>query len=195
MKRYRWSIILAISNCLLAACLFILGQREFRSLARVPGAFYEGSAGYVPTAQKVSYCLNAPSLVASAPLRNWLMGHTTVNGLRVNYGDFEYGAAVFLFWWWVGTRIEAFRANRGLQRKPNSRFVASIGYVLGLLLSLVLLYGGVTGLLGKNTVGSPVLISMILWGLGLLYYLAARLREPSAGCPISRALFAREVGD
>jgi hypothetical protein len=174
VKHYRWSIIFSVSNLLLAMFLFSLGQREFKSLTRSPGAFYEGSGGYIPTAEEISYCLNMPSLAATAPLRNWLMGHIVVRGCWVTYGDVEYGIAVFVFWWWVGSKLDRLQVAR-VSPHPGFRFGKLVGRIFGFVLSLVLLYGGVTGLLGKSIAGKPVLISMILWGVGLLYYFAGHL--------------------
>ncbi len=180
MKRYRWSIILSVSNLLLAALLFVLGQREFKSLARSPGAFYEGSVGYTPTAQKLSYCLNAPSLVISAPIRHWLMGHVVVGGFWVTYGDIEYFITVFLFWWWFGLKI------RDNQRPELRTAIKAVERVTALLLSLTLLYASITGLFGRSMVPRSILISMALWGLGLLYYVSIRPdgKRKSIGDPV-----------
>ena len=99
-----------------------------------------------------------------------------VGGSWVTYGDIEYGVAVFLFWWWVGSRLDMLRADQR-SRQPRSKLIVLAERLFGLLVSLVLLYGGVTGLLGKITMGSPLLIAMILWGLGILYYVAEQLHR------------------
>jgi hypothetical protein len=173
MKHYRWRIILSVSNLLLAGLLFSLGQHEFKSLARSPGAFYEGAVGYVPTAQQVSYCWNTPSLVLTAPLRNRLTGHVVLFGSWVTYGDIEYGIAVFLFWWLVGLELDWVRANRVSQW---SRLIKMVGYVLGVGFSLLLLYAGASGLAGTFSGPHAIVVSMLLWGLILLYYFGRKLK-------------------
>lgn len=180
MKRYRWSIILSVSNLLLATLLFLLGQQEFKSLARSPGAFYEGSVGYTPTAQKVSYCFNVPALVISAPIRHWLMGHIMMGGFWVTYGDIEYLVTVFLFWWWLGLTI------RNNHRPEPRTAIKAVERVIALLLSLTLLYASITGLFGRSMVPHSILVSMALWGLGLLCYASIRRdgKRKSSGEPV-----------
>ena len=174
MKRYRFRIVLSVLNLLLAALLFGIGRREFTSLASLPGAFYEGSVGYTPSAQKVSYCINAPALVVSAPIRHWVRGRVTIANMPIAYGDIEYGIAIFLFWWWLGSKIDIYAGDPGTKlRKP----IKLAECIVILLLSFVLLYGGITGLSGKSMVGHSVLISMTFWGAGLLYCLAADIQR------------------
>jgi hypothetical protein len=99
------------------------------------------------------------------------MGHIVVSSCGVTYGDIEYGITVFLFWWWVGTKLDA--VGR-VQQNSGSSFAKIVGQVFGLAVSLLLLYGGITGLMGKGVAGKPILVSMIVWGLVLMYYFATR---------------------
>jgi hypothetical protein len=99
------------------------------------------------------------------------MGHIVVGGFWVTYGDMEYGITVFLFWWWVGSKIDAFAGGRHSKLRKAIKLAERI---VALLLSSVLLYGSITGLSGKSMVARSVLVSMTLWGLGLLYYFAIR---------------------
>jgi hypothetical protein len=145
VKRYRWSIMLSVSNFLFAALLFDLGLHEFKSLTRSPGMFYEGTVGYIPVAQQISYCWNIPSLVITAPLRTRLTGSIYLYDSWITYGDIEYGIAVFLFWWFVGLKLDSVRGSR-LSRWPSH--IRLLGYALGFMFSLLLVYAGISGFAG-----------------------------------------------
>ncbi len=174
MNSHRWRLVLSASNLFLAMFLLYLGQREHVSLVRSPGAFYEGLPEYIPIAQKLSYCLNIPSMAATAPLRHSLDGRFVIEPYHVTYGQIIYYVAVFLFWWWVGSKLDHAR----LGTDPlwlRSRRVIILVDVIGSLFALLLIYSGITGLLGTFSGGKGIVISMVLWGVVLLYYFGRHL--------------------
>jgi hypothetical protein len=140
LTRFRWRVALSIANVFIAVSLFHIGLNESRRYS-FPHANL--TPEYVPIAQRISYCMNLPPFVA----RN-LTGNLLVRRYRVatglwdrwvtssRYGEgANYYILVFLFWWWIGWRIDS-------RDKPHhiKRLIEVIGYSLGVMGSLVLLY-------------------------------------------------------
>ncbi len=108
------------------------------------------------------------------------MGHIMIGQFWVTYGDIEYFITVILFWWWFGSKI------RNDHRPEFRTAIKAVEHVIAPLLSLALLYASITGLFGRSMVPRSILISMALWGLGLLYYASIRpdRKRKSVGDPV-----------
>jgi hypothetical protein len=178
MKSYNWRILLSLVNLVAAIGLSALGPRQYEAFQQAhPHAHV---ASYIPTAQLISYCMNAPSFVLSNLLGNirawrifwhgtWLGGYW-FQGVSVTFYFF-----VFLFWWSVGWRVDS-------EPRPKGRtaLAVALGWLVGAISSFVLCYGSV-GLLREEIPAlgaypdSPILISILLWGLALFCYFSVML--------------------
>jgi hypothetical protein len=169
MRRFRWRWVLSFSNVVLAVILWQIGFQEEQSVHDLhPGMFYDGNASHVLPALAVSYSLNAPSLVLSTFFNNLLTRWFGWDERWFHYGMVEYYLTAFVFWWWVGSKLDK---KQGLGRR--ARFMAVAVSLLGAFCAIVLMYYGVT--VSRNVYGPLVPISMVLWGLGLLVYFGKEL--------------------
>lgn len=171
LSRFRWRIALSIANVLIAAALFHIGLNEARRYS-FPHANL--APEYVPAAQRISYCMNLPPFVA----RN-LTGNLLARRYRVATGLWDrwvtssryqeganYYILVFVFWWWIGWRIDSRNRPHDVKRP-----IEVIGYSLGVTGSLVLLY--VAGDLFSHAwnerwylMGFMMPISALIWAFG-----------------------------
>jgi hypothetical protein len=180
LARFRWRIALSLANVFIAVALFHIGLNEAR-LASYPHA--NPAPEYVPTAQRISYCMNLPPFVARNLIGNCLVRRSRgasglwdrwVSSSRYQEGT-NYYILVFLFWWFIGWRIDS-RDTPHNSKRP----IEVIGYSLGLVGSLGLLY--VAGDLFAHAwsecwylVGFMIPTSALIWGLGLFTFIAKEL--------------------
>ena len=176
MKTHKWRILLPLTNLVLAVVLAIVAARQYHFIQRTdPDEFYEGNYHYMPVAQAISLCINAPSYVASELLRNLEYTlHVSVFS-RVYWfphdGGPEYYVTLLVFWWCAGWELD---------RRRNARhaFLNWIESVLGTGFSCVLIWQGVAnGVANFHIVQFALLTSgsIILWGLALFGYFGSSL--------------------
>jgi hypothetical protein len=170
MKTAKWRLLLSTSSLALAAILFEVGLvQEGKMHGNHPDYFHEGYYVYTPPTLIASYTLNAPSLVFSQLVHNFLTRRVGWTESWFPYGEVEYYIIVFAFWWLVGWRIDA----RGSPRNLSS-FLRVLVCLVGAAFAMLLLYGGVVSRREEyGTRLSPV--SMALWGLALFAYFGATL--------------------
>jgi hypothetical protein len=123
MTNWKWRIALSVANLLLA-------------LGMSPG-FYHGHLARSPNLYFAVHCLDlVPRVVVNLPDR-YAMNHgfLPIAGRRgMFYLFWEYNLILFLFWWWVGWKIDLRNTTRDCGRAWT---IAE--FVFGLTLSLVLL--------------------------------------------------------
>jgi hypothetical protein len=166
MKSFRWRIVLSTVNLAAAIMLSTLGAREYQEFRGLhPFASYEGNFLYIPPAQLVSDCVNAPAFVASNLVGNTRMWKA-LSGGRGASALFYVG--LVLLWCWIGWRIDI------RSRRNNVKAKAAPFWVVGGLLSVLLAYAGIQIFLIYRSDGMPggraVAVSMFVWGAALLCY-------------------------
>jgi hypothetical protein len=178
MKRFKWRILLSLSNVLLAIGLSVLGVREYETFSGSrEGAFYHGHHVYLPAAQLISYCMNAPAFLLENLLgRFQLWSSVWGNGWWFYYVSHDFYFLVFLFWWCIGWHFDIKRSL------TSQKTVIKIsGYILAASFLGFLLFTGArifwtTQFPNEWYVGGrTIAFSMLLWGVGLLAYLVASL--------------------
>jgi hypothetical protein len=171
MKNHKWRILLSLTNLALAVVLAIVAARQYHFIQRTdPGEFYEGNYHYMPVAQAISICINAPSYMASELLRNFEHFFSSVYWFPHDGGP-EYYVTLFVFWWCAGWGLDRGRNARGAFRNW-------IGNGLGTAFSCSLIWLGVAnGLAEFHTVRFSLLtsVSIVLWGLALFGYFGGAL--------------------
>ena len=167
-------------NVLMAAALFRLGSNEAKLLS-YPHANLVPE--YIPTAQRISYCMNLPPFVARNLVGNLIVRRSPVASevwdKWVYSSRFQEGAnyyvLAFLFWWWIGWRVDV----KDKPRDPRPSVKKMIGYSFGVLLSLILLYVGGNWFADASKVrfvgGFLMPGCAFLWGIGFLYYFGKEL--------------------
>ena len=181
MTPLKWRIILPIINLVIAILLSLLGTREYRTFrATHPSFAYEPNFVYIPPAELVSSCINVPPFVLSNLLGNSRVWKAVRAGVPMNgaaFGDISltFYVLLFLFWCWIGWRIDVTSRHR---RRTK---LAAVFWAGSALLSLFLAYAGTQIFLVSRPYGDvsgedALGISMLVWGLGLCSYcvLAAR---------------------
>jgi len=168
--RFKWRITLSLANVVMAAVLFRLGLDEVK---RNSDSHANPAPEYVPTAQRISYCMNLPPFVARNITVNYLLPKYR-SRLRYHEGA-DYYILVFLFWWWMGAQIDR-RGNPCVPAKPLN----VIGCALGLIASLALLFlAGTRFAEGWSTLrlaaGFLMPTSAVIWGTGFLWFCGKRV--------------------
>jgi hypothetical protein len=176
MMTVKWRIILSTLNLASAILLSVLGARQDQAFSQMhPFARYEGNFVYIPPAQVVSGCVNAPAFVFSnllGNIRGWrsFRAERALGGAAFGDVDVTYYVLLFVFWWWIGWRID-------LRARHNSRTtLAALFWLAGSLLALTLAYAGAHILHISESSSSSVSgqraisISMFCWGLILSCY-------------------------
>jgi hypothetical protein len=175
MRRWKWRIVLAAVNLLLAIGMSAVGMREYAADHQLhPGYFYHGNRYYVPTAQWISYCLNAPAhLVANMfddfAMRYHLMPSRWFGVWCFYFVHYEFYAAVFLFWWWMGWKVDA--------KMVSQNCSASWGIaesLVGLCVAVLLLFYGSVYVWRTDTIRS-VAGATVVWGGVLMWYFLLRI--------------------
>ena len=179
MKNYKWRIVLSLVNLVAAIGLSALGLRQYEAFRRAH-LHSDAILSYIPTAQLIGYCLNAPSFVLSnllGNIRRWRMfwHGRWLDGYWFQSVSVTFYLFVLLFWWSVGWRLDA-------QPRPKGRtaLAAGLGWLIGAIGSVELCYGSLVLLreelpaLGAYRV-SPILLSMLLWGFALFCYFTVML--------------------
>lgn len=178
MKRYKWRIVLPLVNLVAAIGLSALGPSEYEAFRRAhphSGA----TVPYIPTAQIINYCVDAPPFVLSNLLGNvraWRMfwQERWLGGYFFQHVSVTFYLFVLLFWWWVGWRVDAPPNTTGL------RPLAGAGWLIAAIGALVLGYVSI-GLLRERLPAlyafhdSAIVISMLLWGIVLFCYFSVML--------------------
>lgn len=179
MAKFKWRVILSMSNLFAAVCQSALGQHQYDVFRRAH-LHTDAVVPYIPTAQLISYCINAPSFVFANLLGNlsaWetFWGGRGLGGYWFHVVSPTFYLVLFCFWWWVGWRFD-------VKPEPDRRksFVAVLGYLSGAILSLVLVYLGLQVLMPGSVSdhvpgGLPVPLSMVFWGVALFCYFGATL--------------------
>jgi hypothetical protein len=165
MRRWKWRIALSAGNLLLAIGMSAIGLREWA----IDSAHHVGGIGYEPTAQWLSYCINAPPFAFTNLLLNFAMGHHLLPSgwwdvHCFHFVRYEYYVALFLLWWWIGWKIDMKLAAR---ESGRSWTIAESS--IGLVLSLMLLFVGSMDV-GNDYGIHAVAWSMVGWGTVLMYY-------------------------
>ena len=150
MKRFTWRVVLSCGNVVAAVILFVLGNQRHHPIVDIP------------TPEKISYMVSMPARAVFANLTHFSPGF----GYQSRYGEPGFYTLIFLFWWCIGWTLDSKAKLR--QRPP----IAIVGSVFATGMSLLLLYAGVTGLMGGFPYGNAIPISMIVWGAVLLSYVA-----------------------
>jgi hypothetical protein len=178
LGRFKWRIILSLSNLLAALVQSAAGLKE-------PEAFLQANPPhdqilpYIPTVQLISYCINAPALVLTnvmgrSPIWRDFWGGRYLGGYWFREISISFYLALFLLWWWIGWRIDVRQEPEDCQRAA-----AVIGNSIGALFSLLCLYAAAHLLMrlpNFEYAGGAVLpFSVLIWGIGLLYYFGRML--------------------
>jgi len=177
VKPYRWRIALSTVNLAIAALLSVLGSREYRAFSQLhPHARYEGNFIYIPPAQLISDCINAPVFVLSHLVENSSLWRSFLAHIAASsYSNVIFYVLLLIFWWWIGWRIDI-RSVRN-----NATFSSALFWTTCTLLSLAFLYAGIrifliapsNGVSGGRVIG----LSLVIWGLGLFWYSSRSLRR------------------
>lgn len=175
MMAVKWRIILSTLNLASAILLSVLGARQDQAFRQMhPFAHYEGNFVYIPPAQVVSGCVNAPAFVSSnllGNIRGWrsFPAERALDGAAFGDVDVTYYVLLFVSWWWIGWRID-------LRERHNSRTtLAALCWLAGGVLALTLAYAGAHILHISESSSSvsgqrAISISMFCWGLVLSCY-------------------------
>jgi len=148
-----------------------LGVREWAADRRLhPEYFYHGNLYYSPTAQWLSYCLNAPSftvvnLAGNFAMRYHLLPSSWFDTYCFYFVHYEYYFTLSLFWWWVGWKIDMGPASC----ERHASWTAVVETLLGIVLAITLLSQGLSGL-RTWAVTHAIAASMVVWGVGLLLF-------------------------
>jgi hypothetical protein len=178
MKNYKWRMALSLLNLAASIALSALGLREY-SAFRIALKHSDAIVPYVPTAQLISYCLNAPSFVLSNLLGNtWLWrslwGERWLGGYWFQRVSVTFYVFLFLFWWFVGSRLDV-----KPREKERKSLAAVVGWLTGAFGALALLYVGIdllrTDLPAGRVQGASIPFAMLLWGFALFFYFSAKL--------------------
>jgi hypothetical protein len=168
LTKYKWRLILPLSNLAIAIAQSVLGLHAARVILR-QATRYDNVFLFIPTPQVISYCINAPAFILSN-----LIGNTTawrsVWGERLLGAHVFYGVAVSfyvmlsLFWWCVGWWFDT---RSGVKNERRLLRVSVNG--LGAALSLGLLCIGLKLALSDSqtlqSAGGPAIpISTCVWG-------------------------------
>lgn len=180
LYKYKWRLILSLSNISAALALFAVGAREAEA-ARYP--HMQMISTYIPTAQVIAYCISLPAFAFRNAITNWLIykssAATAIWGKWSSHYRFQEGldyySLLFLFWWWLGWHLD-------LGDRNPARGQAIADNIFGLLLSLLVLYAAADLLLTQSPSlrlqfkgGLMMPISALIWGLTLLWYFGRRL--------------------
>jgi len=173
VRKLTWRIILSTANLLGAMIQSVLGLREYDAFRRQL-VHSDAIFPYIPPAQLISYCINAPSfvftnLLGNLPVWRAFWAGKGLAGYWFHHVSITFYLALFLFWWWVGWRVDVKPRLRN-----RSALAGVLGYGFGASLSLALTYVGIdilraTGF-ASDSGGRPIAISIVLWGVGLLCY-------------------------
>jgi hypothetical protein len=181
MKTWKWRIVLAVANLFLAVGMSAVGARQWATDRNLhPEYFYHGNLYYIPTAQWLSYCLNVPSFAAVNLAGNFTMSyHLLPSGWFGTYCfyfvHYEYYLALFLFWWWVGWKIDM----KLTPHEYRTLWIVVVEALLGTVVSIALLFQGVVALRSWATIHA-IAYSMVVWGaVLLLYFVGCLWRIPS----------------
>ena len=145
MKTWTWRIVLSAANALLG---FAVSPQSFHgAFAFSPGLYFlVGSLDLVPR--------DFVNMVGTYQIKHHLLW-----GYWVRFLFWEYLLTVFLFWWWIGWKID-FK----IARRSSGPIWAWAEFVLGVGLSLMLLFEP-----RAERVNVPDLMSMV-WGVVLVCY-------------------------
>lgn len=180
LYRYKWRLILSLTNLAIAMGLFAVGLREAEAV-RYP--HMQMTSSYIPPAQVAAYCINFPAFAFRNAITNWVVYRSSAataawskwsSSYRFQEG-FDFYSILALFWWWIGWHCD-------LKSRNPARGQAAADNCFGFLLSLLLLYGAAQLLLtqlpsGRLRFEGGLIMptSALVWGLGLLWYFGKRL--------------------
>ena len=173
MRTFKWRIILSLASLFVAVGLSALGLQEYEAFRQSqPGAVYHGHHAYLPTAQLISYSMNAPvflltNLLGTVPAWRLLWRGKSY----FYYVSAEFYVLLSLFWWWIGWRLD-------VKSKPDRErsLTAVVGYLSGALIALALLCSGIYLFTRFEFPsewvpgGRAIPLSLLLWGTALLCY-------------------------
>jgi hypothetical protein len=145
MKTWTWRIVLSAANALLG---FALSPQSFHgAFAFSPGLYFLVSGlDLVPR--------DFTNMVGT-----YQINHHLLWGYWVRFLFWEYLLTVFLFWWWIGWKIDL-----KIARRSSGPIWTWAEFVLGVGLSLMLLFEP-----RAERVNVPGLMS-IFWGVVLVCY-------------------------
>jgi hypothetical protein len=179
LRRFKWRIILSLTNLLAALAQSALGLNEAEAFLKANPP-HDNVLPYIPIAQLISYSLNAPALVVTnlvgrVPAWRAFWRGQWLGGYCFYDVSTSFYVALFLLWWWVGWRLDM-----KSKQSDKKRMVAILGDSLGVLLSLMLLYIAadllLTELPSLRFAGGPAIpISVLIWGIGLLTYFSVAI--------------------
>ncbi len=180
MSKWKWRIALSVGSLALAVGMSAVGAKQANDDRRLhPGYFYHGNLAYSPTAQWLSYRVNAPAFAITNLLRNFALAHGLVPTRWLDAHCFyfvpgEYYFLLFLLWLWIGWKFDM-----RLSGKSQSVISATVESLIGGIVALVLLYEAGAGLQNSFAIRG-VAISMGIWGaLLLLYFVSGAMKAES----------------
>lgn len=154
MKTWTWRVILSAANVLL---LFLLLPRSFHgTFASSPGLYFVvTSLDLVPRA--------FGNMVVTYPINHHLLYSTA--GYWAHFLFWEYLLMVFMFWWWIGWKIDL-----RLARHSSCQTWTWAEFVLCFSFSLMLLFER-----GEHT--QALALVSIAWAVALGCYSLLQLRR------------------
>jgi hypothetical protein len=179
MRKLKWRIILSTANLLAVIAQSALGLRQYETFRREL-MHSDAIVPYIPAAQLISYCINAPSFVFTNVLGNlpaWrtFWGGKGLGGYCFHDVSISFYLVLFCFWWCMGWRIDV---NSEHSHNASASVLSDLIWVC---VSIALVYFGLDVLRNSWSAsdrvpgGCAVPISMVVWGLGLLTYFGTML--------------------
>ena len=158
MKTWRWRVVLSVANL-----LWQIGQTSEVHVWLLSHSVSAEHAIYWAT-----YCLDVVPTTAMNLLPNFAMTHHLLWLIPGGHLYFEYCLALFLFWWWVGWKIDTRAASR------DCGLAGTIAdFVLAVTLSLILFLQN--GTVRHSPYPSAIWWAMIVWSVLLLCFSLLRL--------------------
>lgn len=163
----KWRIILPIGNLLIAICLLVVGDHQYRAATseRVPDVLHEWTPprqDYLPLAKQVAYAINFPALLLAKALVS--AHHESVTASLV------FLVGVVIVWYLVGLLLEG-ALSQSTKHKSTTIAIAS---TVGLLVSVLGIWFSWKGL-GMDYVIPP--LGALLWSGVFGAYCLWRLRK------------------
>lgn len=181
LKRVRWRWILPLMQVVLAGVLLYWGMMQYRAkVGHGPTVTLDMENStvswdvpavwdYIPPAHILLMCVNLPALVLASPLpaiapENHLL-HRTV--LLI---------VVFLFWRWIGSRLDQ-RTGNLPQRVGLPSRVRVGAWILGIVAAAAFAVFGAWSLVHPGGLALVLPASVVAWALFFVWYLSRKLQK------------------
>jgi hypothetical protein len=176
LRSFRWRVLLSIANLFLALGMSALGTLQYqRFRGSQPQAFYHGHHEYIPAAQLVSYCMNAPTFLATNALASWQFWRRAWGGTSYfYYVSADFYVLLFFFWWLVGWELD--QRPKSISRSST----AALAYdVIGAVFALCIFSAGLFLVIAHKDPTQPggmsLPVSLIVWGAILAWYFSRQI--------------------